>query len=273
MHPFQHQELLFTRLKNRAYGMTGPVRSVSQAFAILRLLAGDGALTLTQICRATGLSPSSGFNLLRTLMAEGALERAGDARRYRLTPAWQGAPLRSGARLARLIARIQPLITRFAKAHDATCGLWQQLGTDRLALVALGESEAATRIHMAIGQRQPVGAGSVGRALIGADAADQAALPDLADLKRRFARLRWCRPLDFAAWVEQVARARRAGFGVDDGFAHPGVVSIGLVVPGMHNPRLCLSASVFAGARCEPEVEALGRALLELAGQAAFQEP
>jgi DNA-binding IclR family transcriptional regulator len=245
--------------------MSGPVRSVSQAFAILRLFAAEGPMTLTQVCRETGLSPSSGLNLLRTLVGEGALEREGDARLYRLAPAWQEADLLTGARVARLIARVQPLITRFAKAHDCTCGLWQQVG-DRLALVALGESEAATRIHMAIGQRQPVGGGSVGRALVAAESLGQV------DMERRFARLRWRRALAYAAWVEQVARARQTGFGIDEGFTHPGIVSIGLVVPETRSPRLCLSASLFAGSRTEAEIEALGAALVELAQASGFQE-
>lgn len=246
--------------------MAGPVRSVSQAFAILRLLAGEGPMTLSQVCRETGLSPSSGLNLLRTLVGEGALERAPGGTVYRLASAWQGADLLTGARMARLVARVQPLITRFAKTHDTACGLWQELGGDRLALVALGESEAATRIHMAIGQRQPVGGGSIGRALIAADA------PDMADMERRFARLRWRRPLAFAAWVEQVGRARQCGFGVDDGYAFPGIVSIGVLVPGTRNPRLCLSASVFVGARSEPEIETLGRALCDLACDASLRD-
>ena len=246
--------------------MTGPVRSVSQAFAILRLLAGEGPMTLSQVCRETGLSPSSGLNLLRTLVGEGALERAPGGTIYQLAPAWQGGDLLTGARMAGLLARVQPLITRFAKAHDTACGLWQQLAGDRLALVALGESEAATRIHMAIGQRQPVGGGSIGRALIAAEA------PDPADMERRFARLRWRRPLAFAAWVEQVARARQCGFGVDHGYAFPGIVSIGALVPGTRNPRLCLSASVFVGARSDAEIETLGRALCGLATDGAFYE-
>jgi DNA-binding IclR family transcriptional regulator len=246
--------------------MSGPVRSVSQAFAILRLLASEGPMTLSQVCRQTGLSPSSGLNLLRTLVAEAAVERATGATVYRLASAWQGADLLTGAHTARLIARVQPLITRFARQHDTACGLWQQLGGDRLALVALGESEAATRIHMAIGQRQPVGAGSIGRALIAADADDHAAMA------ARFARLRWRRPLAFAGWVEQVARARQTGFGVDEGYAFPGIVSIGTLVPGTQRPRLCLSASVFAGARSNREIDDLGQALCQLARDAAFHD-
>ena len=244
--------------------MSGPVRSVSQAFAILRLLAGKGPLTLTQVCRETGLSPSSGLNLLRTLASEGAVERKHGERVYRLAPTWQQADLLVSAQIARIIAAAQPRLTRFAKAHDTACGLWQELGGDRLTLIALGESEAATRIHMVIGQRQPLGAGSIGRACTAADA------PDQADLARRFARLRWGRRLDFAAWVEQVARAGQSGFGIDDSFAHPGIVSIGAIVPGTRTPRLFVSASVFAGALTEREIETLGQALCELTRDPIF---
>lgn len=244
--------------------MSGPVRSVSQAFAILRLLAGEGAMTLSHVCRETGLSPSSGLNLLRTLVAEGAVERDLTGKRYALAQGWNGADLLIGARIARLIARAQPLLDRFARTHDCTCGLWQQVGGDRLALAALGESGAETRIHMAIGQRQPVGGGSTGRALIAAETLAPG------ELERRFARLRWRRPLAYAAWVEQIARARQAGFGIDDGFAHPGVLSIGVALAVEQPPRLCLSASIFAGTRSDADVEALGQALHALGQDRLF---
>ena len=54
--------------------MSQPVRSVAQAFAILRLLADGDGLTLSEIGRALDLSPSSCFNLLNTLVAEGAID-------------------------------------------------------------------------------------------------------------------------------------------------------------------------------------------------------
>ena len=71
--------------------MTGPVRSVSQAFAILRLLADSSALTLSDIGRFVGLSPSSCLNLLKTLVAEGVIERDSRTKLYRLSPPWCAA--------------------------------------------------------------------------------------------------------------------------------------------------------------------------------------
>lgn len=238
--------------------MTGPVRSVSQAFTILRLLARDGqAQTLSGISRATGLSVSSCLNLLRTLMAEGALE-AESGKRYRLAAGWGelGALMRGDE--ARVAARAQPLLSRFAESHDATVGLWHVEPRERLELIALGESESATRIHMAVGQRQPIGAGSTGRALAAAQGVGEN------ELARRFAALRWQRPLDFPAYALQVGAARSSGYALDDGFAHAGVCSVACVVPG-EAPVFCLSASTFAGSRDADGVRKLGQALCALA--------
>jgi DNA-binding IclR family transcriptional regulator len=237
--------------------MLGPVRSVSQAFAILRLLAQRGPLTLSVIGRETGLSPSSCFNLLRTLVAEGALERDADDKRYRLAAGWSGlAGLRDGE-LERVIARARPLLARFAKDHEATAGLWR-VASGRLALVALEDSGAATRIHMVEGQRQPLGGGSSGRAIAASETLD------LDELERRFAVVRWQKPLSFSAYAGQVAAARKRGFAIDDGFGHAGVCSLAAVLPNA-DPAMCVTASIFAGSRNERQVDRIGRSLRELA--------
>lgn len=248
--------------------MTGPVRSVSLAFAILRLLAGaDRGLTLSDICRALDLSPSSGLNLLRTLMAEQALVRSGDGKRYALAPGWRDLAVLAEDGSARIVARARPLLAGLAQAHDAAIGLWQVLPGERLALVALGESPAATRIHMAEGQRQPLGSGASGRAL----AAFQNLKPK--ELERRFAAVRWRRPLTFPAWLQQIGRAQRDGYALDDGFGHPGICSLSVVVPPptLADPvRFCLSASTFAASRDARQIDTLGRALAGLATNPAF---
>lgn len=246
--------------------MTGPVRSVSQAFAIVRLVAArPRGMTLSDIARAVELSPSSCLNLLRTLVGEGALERGHDDRRYRLVPGWSAtAPPRG--RIERLIERARAPMRSFAEAHDCTVGLWQVISADRLALVALGDSEASTRIHMAVGQRQPTGGGSIGRALSATEGVDEA------ELRRRYATVRWQQPLPFETYAAQVARAARTGFAVDDGFGHAGICSLGVTVPGLSHPRLCLSASIFARSRDTVAIDALGQALAALARHPAFAE-
>ncbi|MDE2560827.1 MAG: helix-turn-helix domain-containing protein [Sphingomonadales bacterium] len=240
--------------------MTGPVRSVSQAFAILRLLASRGdAMTLSDIARGVGLSPSSCLNLLRTLVGEGLLLRDGDGRRYRLAVGWAASGLLDGAGQS-FAARARPALERMAAAEDAAIGLWQVMPGERIALIALAESGAATRIHMAEGQRQPLGGGATGRALAASDGVTGE------ELARRYGAVRWQRPLTIEAYAAQVAAARVAGYAIDDNFGHAGICSLGAVVPGAREgQRFCLSASVFAGSR-EPEALAkLGAGLAGLA--------
>ncbi|MEO0033015.1 MAG: hypothetical protein RIS94_2773 [Pseudomonadota bacterium] len=243
--------------------MTGPVRSVSQAFTILRLLSGGEALSLSEIARALDLSPSSCLNLLRTLTSERAVEQ--ERKRYRIAPGWAGVEGLTGAQASRAVALARPLLADFATRHDAATGLWHTIAGERIVLAALGESSAAMRIHMTEGQRQPIGGGAIGRALAAADGIDEA------ERARRFAQARWRRPIDLLAWSEQVARAAVQGFGIDDGFAHPGICSLGVVVPGGGALRLFLSASLFAGARTGAEVDAIGRALAQLGSGLAHQ--
>lgn len=240
--------------------MTGPVRSVSQALAILRLLAARGeAMTLSDIARGVGLSPSSCLNLLRTLVGEGLLLRDGEGRRYRLAADWAASGVLRGAG-QRFAARARPALERLAAAEDAAVGLWQVMPGERIALIALAESGAATRIHMAEGQRQPLGGGATGRALAAADGVAEE------ELARRYAAVRWQRPLALETYTTQVAEARASGFAIDDNFGHAGVCSLGAVVPGEpEGQRFCLSASIFAGSREGDAVAELGARLSELA--------
>ena len=240
--------------------MSGPVRSVSQAFAILRLLSRrtDG-LTLSQIGRELGLSPSSCLNLLRTLVAEGMIARAED-QRYRVTAAW-GEIDSSGRVTERLIARAAAPMRELARQAEATVGLWHAASADRLALIALSESGAATRIHMVVGQRQPIGGGATGRAL----AASEGLSPS--ELQRRFAAVRWQRPLDFEQYLREVSEAGAQGYAIDDGSGHAGIASLGCRIPLPGRSRFCLSASVFANSHDQAALQRHGRSLVATAAE------
>lgn len=237
--------------------MTGPVRSVSQAFAILRLLAESGALTLSDIGRFTDLSPSSCLNLLKTLVAEGAVERDARTKQYRLAVAWQAADALRDTRAARLADRAQPLMARFAQNAEAAVGLWRVVSRDRMQLAGRAESDAGMRLSLADGQRQPLGSGAAGRAIAAVQGVSEA------ELARRYAPVRWQDALTFEAYARQVAAAGVQGFAIDRGHAHRGVCTVAAGIADIA-PGFCLSASFVAGSRSEAEVEALGAALVAL---------
>lgn len=239
--------------------MNGPVRSVSQAFAILRLLSSHPAgLTLSAIARELELSPSSCLNLLRTLVGEGMAERAGAEKVYRATAGWDRLDFARGA-LERVIAATRPAMRAFAQAHETTVGLWHAVSSERLELVALAQSGAATSIHMVVGQRQPIGGGSSGRALAASEGLGAA------ELRRRYDAVRWQQALPFADYARQVERAGALGYAIDDGFAHAGVTSLSCRLAATGRARFCLSASIFANSRSAADLAHLGEALRALA--------
>ncbi|MGB3846839.1 MAG: helix-turn-helix domain-containing protein, partial [Sphingopyxis sp.] len=110
--------------------MAGEVRSVSQAFAVLRLLADNAPMTLSDIGRSLGLGASSCFNLLGTLVAEGAVVRDAPGKRYRLSDGWAQAGLLRDGDARRMVDRLRPLMMRFAQAQGVTAGLWQVASRD-----------------------------------------------------------------------------------------------------------------------------------------------
>lgn len=241
--------------------MGSPVPSVVQAFAIMRALASGRALTLSEIAQTCGISPSSCLGLLRTLVGEGVLS-LGEGKRYALSAPWSDLAAGDLDRATRLVARARPLLERAARTWGAPVGLWRVTGKDRLQLVALGQSVAATRIHMEEGQRQPIGSGAVGRAL----AAGQRVSRD--ELARRFAAVRWQRPISFDDYAAEVHQAVTQGFGVDDGYSYAGIASIAVCLPDEAH-SLCVSASVFAGSITEQEFAGVARGLVELADEIA----
>lgn len=220
----------------------------------MRLLAETSPMSLSDIARVTGLSPSSCLNLLKTLVDEGVVERDARTKSYRLARAWAASEaLRDGAGQG-LVDRAQPLITQFARRHDAAVALWKVISRERVRAVSRAESDAGMRVAMADGQRQPLGGGAVGRAL----AAAQRVAPD--ELARRFEPVRWQAPLSLADYAAQVETATARGYAVDDGFAFRGICTVAVAIAGVM-PGFCLSASMFAG-RTPAEVAALGEELV-----------
>ncbi|KFG90895.1 IclR family transcriptional regulator [Sphingobium herbicidovorans NBRC 16415] len=236
------------------------VRSVSQAFAILRLLSERGPLSLSNVARLQGLSASSCLAILRTLVAEGALERCAASKLYRLTPEWSAAGPLSTDRMQRMIDRLRPTMQKISKTYEATIGLWKEVAGQRLKLVTHVESGAPMRIQMASEQRQPLGGGVVGRILSAVQGVDDDVLA------LRFAETRWERPISVDRYIQEVKLARERGFAVDDGILHAGICSVAVALPASCSDFL-LSLSVFAGSRSDEEIGRIGRGLVEWCGK------
>ena len=239
------------------------VGSVVQAVTILRHL---GVLTegagVTAIARATGIGPSSCFNVLRTLLAEDLVNFDPVTKRYTL-----GLGTIDLARLAlardALVSAAQAPMARLAERHDAAMGLWR-LAHERLVLVALAESAAATRIHMVVGQRQPASAGATGRAVLAAQALDDQTVLDA------YAGARWRSPPGAETFLHQVREAERRGWAEDIGNINHGIATVAsAITDGARVVRFVLSASIFDGREGAAGMEVIGSDLCAIAHQLA----
>jgi IclR family transcriptional regulator, acetate operon repressor len=239
-----------------------PVSSVVQAMAILRHLGSlSGGAGVTDIARATGINPSSCFNVLRTLLLG---EMVG------FDPATKHYTLGSGAvALARralgrdaLVRLARAPMAALAERHDVAVGLWRVTERDRLILIELAESAAATRIHMMVGQRQPAAAGAAGRAVLAAR--------DIGSdgIVAAYAGVRWRHAPGEAAFVAQVQDARTRGWAEDHGNINHGIATVAAPVTSRTGEvRFVLSASTFSGSESEEGLAAIGAVLRDLADQ------
>lgn len=218
------------------------VRSVVQALRIVRHMI-DAAQPqgVTAIARQLDLSPSSCFNLLRTLVAEDFLRFDPVAKTYSLGPALMRLAQRAQS-VDSALALARPRLEAFAARYGVASGLWRLSANQRLVLAAVADSDNATRIHMTVGQRLPMLIGAIGRCV-----AAHAGLADDA-LASRFAALRWQNAPTFARYKREVAQVRKSGWAVDDGDYMRGVTTIAApVLDAEGSVVFCLANTLFRG--------------------------
>ena len=239
-----------------------PIGSVKQAIAVLRYLGSiERGQGVTAIARALGIGPSSCLNVLRTLVSEDLVAFDPTAKTYRLG---LGMLNLAGVALGRdAVARAAAApMEAIAAEHDAAVGLWRLTAGERLTLTALAESAAATRIHMAVGQRQPAAAGATGRAVLAARRLDDAGVA------AAFAGLRWQNAPTLKQYRAEVREAARRGFARDIGQINHGISTVAAAICDVDgSPRFALSASAFTGRHDDAALDRIGADLHALAGR------
>lgn len=234
------------------------VGAVAQSFRIMRTLAASRQpMGVSAIAREAGVNPSTAFNILRTLVLEEAVEFDDLTKSYVL-----------GAGLLRLCdslleksieAEIRGELERIADESNCLVGLWQA-SEGRMVLVERAVSKRPMRLDMAIKQRLPPLAGSVGRAYAAAKGLSTR------ELKAGFKKLRWEGPLSVDQYIEEVREAEQRGYAIDDEALYPGVVSVGTVIHGRDGEVIYgLSASDIAHHLDAERVEKLGEEMRRLA--------
>ncbi len=239
------------------------VASVVHALNILRLLTRAPAPQgVSAIARELGISPSSCFNLLKTLCSEGVVEFDPAAKSYRLGAAVSEFAAAGSADAAPALALARPRLMAMAAEYRLASGLWRVSAAGRLVLTDFVDSEMATRIHMNVGQRLPSFIGAMGRCV----AAHTAFAGS--ELKDAFAQLRWARPPTLDRYRKEVARVKSQGWALDDGDFMRGVSTVAAPVLDRGGAvRYCIANTFFQG-----EHDAAGTARIGAATAACARE-
>ena len=232
------------------------VGAVVNAVAILRQLAVQPAPSgVNAIARAVGVSPSSCFNILKTLAREELVEFDPVSKGY-APGLGLAALLPAGDDAQAAFARCAPLLQDFAERHAATTALWRVTAAERLVLLGFAESQSATRIHMTVGQRLPMLAGAGGRCVAARLGLSKA------EIAERFGELRWANPPTLSAYQQQIDKVAADGWALDDGEFLSGVATLSVAIAGASpRPVYVVGATVFSGQISPSELNRVAESL------------
>jgi IclR family transcriptional regulator, acetate operon repressor len=225
------------------------VQSVERAVFVLGALgdAGPDGLTLSELSRALGVSKSSAFAILQTLLGYGfvADSGAGMSRRYRL-----------GLALARLGDRVVSQIA----LRDVALPVLRELAivsglTARVAVleapyaVVIGSAEAessAVRFATNLFKRELMHCSAVGKAMLAAipEAEARGFLRDAGMPQKTRQTI-----TDLEQMLLELAEVRRKGYSVDDEEDGEGVCCIGAAI--VHDDATCAGAISVTGLKVD----------------------
>jgi DNA-binding IclR family transcriptional regulator len=243
------------------------VGAVVNALRILRCLSGSSKpLGVAAVTRATGISASTAFGILRTLARLHYVSFNESDKTYRLGLAM--AEMAAGLLGISHAELIRPELERLALNYETLILLWRVTEDNRLVLIDRAHSLTAVRVEIKLGYRMPLLAGAIGRCV--------AATFDVpsSELRRRFAVPRWQTPLSFTDFEKQVSETRCRGWALDDGYLFRGLTSVAaLVADEEKRPRFGISGVSITGQQSPQALTALGQDLAALAatiGSALF---
>ena len=235
------------------------VGAVVHALQILQYLAASTApIGVAAVARGTKISTSTCFNILRTLVRARFASFNATDKTYALGLAL--AELSTGLVGISHAELIRPELERLALNYETLILLWRVTDDNHLVLIDRAHSQTAIRVEIRIGYRLPILAGAIGRCV-----AAEMQLP-AAELRRRFAALRWQAPFTFTEYQAEVAETRETGWALDNGKLFRGLANVAaLVVDNERRPRFGFSGVSISGQQSQERLEDLGRDLKDLA--------
>ncbi|MEM1330072.1 MAG: IclR family transcriptional regulator [Planctomycetota bacterium] len=195
---------------NESEPREGTISSVNHAIDVLEFLSENGAATVTDIAKGTGLPRPTLYRLLRTLSSR-RITRS-DRKRYLLTLRLHELGVRaSGADLLQI--RVQPILDHVADEVGLTAH-FAVLDGDAAAYIAKRDVAGAIQMTSRVGWRAPLHCTAVGKVLLSA-----AGIPQGLELTRQTGNT----ITERGALAGEIERVRQQGFALDDEELLPGL--------------------------------------------------
>lgn len=203
------------------------MRAAQRLFALLETLARQGAMGVTELGAATGLSKATVFRLLNTLVALGYARKEAGTEKYRLTYKLLGI---AGHLLEQsdLRSMVRPYLEQLAATTGETVHLVQREDDHLVYIDKVEPTVNSIRMVSRVGMAQPLYCTAVGKALL-------AAQPE------REARELWGRtdaraltPYTLVQWETfsvELSRVRACGYAVDNEENELGVRCVAVALP------------------------------------------
>lgn len=201
-------------------GAQRSVPAVTRAIAALRLLGTcETPLGVNAIASRLNVVPSTALHILRVLVQEELVS---------FDPVTKGYSIDAGIlTLAQSVLRpgnfghrIQKSLEQLSRKYSVTLQASRIVGLDHMIVVASCSSTLPLRLHVEVGSRFPALMSATGRCV----AAFQSG--STAELRKRFAKIRWDAPPTFDKWMKEVGEAGRRRYSVDRGNYLSGVTIV-----------------------------------------------
>ena len=146
-------------------GQASTFNAIQKVCAILRVLAQNSPLRLTEIAEATSLNKATTLRILGSLIEEGFVSRVAGAKTYELGQ--EARVMAVGARRSVDIAELaQPSLLRLSEKSADTALLSVRSGVEALYLARSVGSHPLQPNYLQIGSRRPLGVGAGSLALM-----------------------------------------------------------------------------------------------------------
>jgi IclR family transcriptional regulator, acetate operon repressor len=242
------------------------VESVHRALVLLKHMAEQGSIGVTDAAGLLDVNPSTAQRLLATLVGDGFAEQ-GSQRRYTPGPEFRRAAMDNAPPSLRV--RVRPYLERLFARVGETSHLAALIGTEIHHLDGIEATTHALRFGLRTGVTLPAHVTSAGKAML-------ADLPR-EDIERRYRVLDDTASainagIDFPRLYRDVDQTRRQGIGMNFEESEDGVAAMAVSLGVVDGQHAALSIAMPIGRFARQDAQRLSAQLLETAADFKKQE-